>query len=124
VERTWDVLLTLLEQAEHATAGNTAQLTGELLARWWQTLKQRLPETLTAIGRRSHTLASEEYQTRGDQALLFGWLLQPVLPLLEETSDPSTLAALQTHIHQLGCRTCTRGLLRQQPYKPLCCSNS
>ena len=105
VERTWDILLTLLEQAEHATAGNTAQLTGELLARWWQTLKQRLPETLTAIARRSLTLASEEYQTRGDQALLFGWLLQPVLPLLEQTPDPSTLVALQTHIHQLGYRT-------------------
>ncbi|XHX79466.1 MAG: AAA family ATPase [Stenomitos frigidus ULC029] len=105
VESTWDILLTLLEHSEHATAGNTAQLAGELLARWWQTLQQRLPETLAAIARRSNTLASEEYRTQGDRALLLGWLLQPVLPLLAQVPEPSILAALQSQIHQLGYRT-------------------
>jgi hypothetical protein len=116
VEHTWDVLLTLLEQSEHATAGNTAQLTGELFGRWWRTLKLRLPETLAAIGRRSPALAIKEYRAQGDRALLFGWLLQPCLDLLEQTSDPSMLAALQPHIHQFGYRTCAAVIqLHAQP---------
>jgi hypothetical protein len=106
VENTWDMLLTLLAQSEHATAGNTAQLAGDLMARWWQPLKSRLPETLAAIAQRSPALASPEYQAQGDRALLLGWFLHPCLPFLQDTPEPELLSALQEHLHLLGYRTC------------------
>ncbi len=105
VATTWDLLLTLLEQAEHATAGNTAQLAGELLARWWPTLQWRLPETLAAIGRRSLAVAGPDYQVQGDRALLLGWLLQPCLPWLQQNPEPALLSALQQQRQCLGYRT-------------------
>ncbi|MGA7932819.1 MAG: hypothetical protein WCA35_04505, partial [Kovacikia sp.] len=119
IENTWDILLTVLQEGEHATAGNTAQLAGDLISRWWSTLKVRLPETLTAISRRSSALAAPEYQAQGDRALLLGWLLQPCLPLLEQTPDSFLLDALQQHLDRLGYRTCAAVIqLHAQPNIP------
>ena len=120
IENTWDMLLTLLEQAEHSTAGNTAQLAGDLLARWWQTLKSRLPETLAAISRRSLALAGQGYQEQGDHALLLGWFLQPCLPLLQQATEPDLLLALQQHLKLLGYRTCAAVIdLHNHPDVPM-----
>ncbi len=101
IKSTWDILLLLLTQADHATAGNTAQMAGSLLAEWWQTLKGCLPQSLTAIAQRQpHAVYPDE------RAMLSGWLLHPCLPLLEQSPDPNLLASLRQHLPQLGYRTC------------------
>ncbi|XHX78594.1 MAG: hypothetical protein RBJ76_01260 [Stenomitos frigidus ULC029] len=52
LEAGWDISLTLLEQAEHTTAVNTAKMASTLLARWWDKLKARLPDAMAAVVRR------------------------------------------------------------------------
>jgi hypothetical protein len=99
VEDTWDILLQVLQQSNHATAGNTAQLAGSLLAEWWQALSDRLPDTLNAIAQRLSTHLDEP-------AMFSGWLLQPCLPLIEQSADPRSLTALRQYFPMLGYRTC------------------
>jgi hypothetical protein len=101
IESTWDILLLLLQQADHATAGNTAQLAGSLLAEWWQSLSDRLPSTLDAIAQRP---PSPKYPD--ERAMLSGWLLQPCLPLTEHAPHPIILASLRQNFSILGYRTC------------------
>jgi hypothetical protein len=101
IESTWDILLLLLQQANHATAGNTAQLAGSLLAEWWQALSDRLPASLDAIAQRSpHSKHPDE------RAMLSGWLLQPCLPLIEHAPNPTILTSLRQNFSILGYRTC------------------
>lgn len=94
IEQTWDVLLTLLAEAEHITASNTAQLVGDLLERWWLSLWPRLADTLAAVARRS----------QGDKARLYGWLLSPCVPRLADT--PQALDAVRQFSLLLGHGTC------------------
>lgn len=95
IEAAWEVLQLLLEQAEHATAANTAKLVGGLMERWWGSLSSRLPDILAAVARRKAE----------DRSLLLGWLLQPCLPLLEAQPKAQLLAALREHFLLLGHRT-------------------
>jgi hypothetical protein len=105
IETLWDVLLTLLEQGQHTTAGNTAQLAGDLLARWWHELKFKLPETLTAISRRHVKVDGTGFEQQGDGALFAGWLLQPCLPLIQENPQGFLLETLQAHLSIFGYGT-------------------
>jgi len=105
IETLWGMLLTLLEQAGHATAGNTAQLAGELIARWWQELKFKLSETLAAIHRRDVVIDVPGFEQQGDRTLFAGWLLQPCLPLIKKEPEPFLLDVLQTHLPILGYGT-------------------
>jgi len=103
----WDVFLTLLTQAEHATASNTVQMVGELTAQWWQSFSPQLPEALTAIAARSpqpHDRFPKGYDDRGQ---LLGWLLQPCWPLLQAQPEARLLAALQQQVRLLGHGSCT-----------------
>lgn len=106
IEESWEILLSLLEQAEHATAANTAQMVGALLSRWWQLLKTRLPETLDKIAQRQLSVNHQVHQDKDDRSLLFGWLLQPCLLLLREQPDPDLLETLRNHYTILGYKTC------------------
>lgn len=105
IENLWDMLLTLLEQAQHITAGNTAQLAGDLLARWWHELKFKLPETLAAISQRNRVVDVPGFEQQGDYALFAGWLLHPCLPLIQDNPEPFLLDTLQTHLPILGYGT-------------------
>ena len=106
IEDCWEILLSLLEQAEHITAANTAQMLGLLFVRWWKRLKLRLPETLNAIANRSPQANRQVHQDKDDRSLLLGWLLQPCLPLLHEQPDPELLTTLQSHYAISGYKTC------------------
>ena len=107
IEESWGILLSLLEHTEHTTAANTAQMVGALLARWWSALKMRLPETLEAISKRDPTINRQAHQDKDDRSLLFGWLLQPCLPLLREQPNPELLETLRNHYGILGYKTCS-----------------
>ncbi|MGP1383441.1 MAG: hypothetical protein ACTS2F_07750 [Thainema sp.] len=102
IERIWDVLLTLLREAEHVTASNTVQMIGELLERWWSGLWSYLPDTLTAIADRplvEHAKYSDGYD---DRVQLLGWLLQPCMALIQANSEPELLRALRQQVHLMG----------------------
>jgi hypothetical protein len=105
IDSTWDVLLYLLETGTHATAGNTAQLVGELIARWWLSLRSRLSEALGAIARRRPDPNAPSNFRQGDWALLSGWLLHPCLKQMEETPDSNVLISLHPYVTILGYRT-------------------
>lgn len=105
IEDVWDILLQLLETAPHATAGNTAQLVGELMGRWWLALRTRLPEAVGAIARRAPDPAAPSTFSEGDGALLSGWLLQDALERMAEQPDADTLIALHPYLSVLGYRT-------------------
>lgn len=96
VEQTWNLLLRVLTEAEHVTAGNTAQLVGSLLERWWMSLWPRLPDTLTAIAQRS----------QDDAARLYGWLLYPCWEHLQGQSE--ALAAVRQISPLLGHGACSK----------------
>lgn len=106
IEDCWGILLSLLAQAEHTTAANTAQMLGVLFVRWWKRLKLRLPETLEAIANRNPDVNRQVHQHKDDRPLLLGWLLQPCLPLLHEQPEPELLTALRHHSAILGYKTC------------------
>lgn len=104
----WDVLLALMAEAEHVTASNTVQMVGELLARWWRSLRHRLPDALVAIAARtpqSHSRSLAPYDDRGQ---LLGWLLQPCWPLLQAQPEAEILVALQQQVSLLGHGSCSR----------------
>jgi hypothetical protein len=101
IEGGWSIFITLLEQAEHTTAINTAKMLGLLLSRWWDKLGQRLPELLEAVARRDSSVNRQVHQA-DDRTLLLGWLLQPCLPLLQKHPDLSLLAALRSYYPLLG----------------------
>ena len=106
IEDCWGILLSLLAQAEHTTAANTAQMLGVLFVRWWKRLKLRLPETLDAIAHRNPDVNRQVHQHQDARSLLLGWLLQPCLPLLREQPEPELLTALRNHYAILGYKTC------------------
>ena len=101
IEDTWDILLQVLQQSKHATAGNTAQLAGSLLAEWWQTLSDRLPDTLETIAQRQPNQAHPD-----ELAMLSGWLLQFCLPLIEQSANADLLAPLRSYLPIFGYKTC------------------
>ncbi|MBE9141209.1 hypothetical protein IQ254_29095, partial [Nodosilinea sp. LEGE 07088] len=102
IENTWDVLLTLLQEADHRTAGNTAQMVGGLLERWWSALRQRLPETLAVVARRPPTEHPKFPEGYDDRVQLLGWLLQPSLPLIQANPEEALLAALREQVDLVG----------------------
>lgn len=53
IEAVWDLVLALLREAEHLTAGHLAQMTGVLIACWWSSLQVHLVDTVTAIASRA-----------------------------------------------------------------------
>jgi DNA-binding Xre family transcriptional regulator len=100
VEATWDILLSTLQQSDHATAGNTAQLAGSLLAEWWDALSDRLADTLKAIAQRPHN------ETHPDEPAMFsGWFLQPCFPLIQQSPQSQLLTTLQQYLAILGYKT-------------------
>jgi len=105
IEETWDVLLTLLETGTHLSAGNTAQLVGDLLHRWWDSLKGRLPEALGAIARRQPDPSAPGDFSQGDWAMLSGWLLEHCLDLMRESPEPELLPALHPYLKKVGYRS-------------------
>jgi len=105
IESIWDVLLSLLETGSHATAGNTAQLVGELIVRWWRSFCWRLPEALVAIARRQPDPDAPGTFSQGDWALLSGWLLQSSLEEMAAHPNPDLLVALHPYREVLGYRT-------------------
>ncbi|NEQ44341.1 MAG: hypothetical protein F6K00_12605 [Leptolyngbya sp. SIOISBB] len=108
IETVWDVLLTLMTQAEHVTASNTVQMVGELLARWWRSLSDRLPDALTAVAARpvqSHGQFPNGYD---DRPQLLGWLLQPCWPLIQAQPTGSVLTALRQQVSLLGHGSCAQ----------------
>lgn len=118
-EASWTVLLAFLEQAEHTTAINTAKMVSTLLERWWSLLKHRLPEAMVAVARRSSEVNRQVHQKGDDRALLFGWLLQHCLPLLQAEPDLDLLVSLQEQYFLLGHRTAAMVLqIYQQPQVP------
>ena len=102
IENTWDVLLTLLRESDHRTAGNTAQMVGGLLERWWLALRKRLPETIEAVAGRLPTEHPKFPKGYDDRVQLLGWLLQPSLPLIQANPEEALLAALREHVDLLG----------------------
>lgn len=105
IESTWDLFLTLLQASEHVTAGNTVQLVGALLERWWQSLHPKLEDTLIAIASRQpgvHPKFPDGYDDRGQ---LFGWLLQSCFPLIQASPIPQALSPLRQFIHLFGHAT-------------------
>jgi len=105
IEAIWDTLLEVLGTAEHATAGNTVQMLGTILARWWRVLSSRLDDTLRVIADRP-SVNHPNFEDGGDQGQLYGWLLEPCSPLLETESTPDVLWTLTQHIHHFGRGTC------------------
>lgn len=102
IETTWDVLLTLLREADHGTASNTAQMVGSLLERWWSILGPRLPATMEAIASRPPAKHPKFPQGYDDRGQLLGWLLQPCLPLMQANPDEALLQSLREHVDLLG----------------------
>ena len=110
IENTWDALLVLLRDAEHVTAGNTVQMVGTLLDRWWASLHTRLDDTLQAIAARplmAHPQFPNGYDDRGQ---LFGWLLQPCLLRVQAEPTPALLEALRRQAHLFGHTTLAKVL--------------
>jgi InsA C-terminal domain len=98
---TWPILLNLLTQAEHAIAISTARMLSLLIARWWQELKQYIPDATASIANRSPT----QHNGKDDRPLLMGWLLQQWLPILQNTPETSLLTTLHPQYDLLGHRT-------------------
>lgn len=105
IENTWDLFLTLLQASEHVTAGNTVQLVGALLERWWQSLHPKLEDTLTAIASRQLVVHPKFPNGYDDRGQLFGWLLQACFPLIQASPIPQVLSALRQFVHLFGHAT-------------------
>ena len=106
VEDSWDILLTLLSQADHVVAANTSKMVSLLLTRWWTDLRRFFPQTLNAIALRTPAMNRTVHIGKDDRSYLFGWLLQPCMPLIQEDPQPELLAALRSHYFILGYRSC------------------
>ena len=106
IEDSWNILLTLLSQADHVIAANTSKMVSVLLTRWWIELKERFPETLDAIARRTPAMNRTVHIGKDDRSYLFGWLLQPCIALIQENPEPEMLSALRSHYFILGHRSC------------------
>lgn len=103
-EAGWTVLVTFLEQAEHASAINTAKTMSTLLARWWHRLQERLPSALDAISRRTPQ-PNQAGKMRDDRPSVFGWLLQQCWQFLESQSELTILATLRRYYALMGEET-------------------
>ncbi|MEO0376144.1 MAG: hypothetical protein AAF329_16290 [Cyanobacteria bacterium P01_A01_bin.17] len=108
IETVWDVLLTLMTQAEHVTASNTVQMVGELLARWWRSLRDRLPAALMAVAARTVQPHDQFPDGYDDRPQLLGWLLQPCWPLIQAQPTNIVLRALQQQVSLLGHGSCAQ----------------
>lgn len=106
-EEGWNILLALVERADHTTAINTAKMISTLLARWWNTLGVRLPEAMAAIAKRAAAANQQTQRGQDDRIQLMGWLLQHCLPELEAKLDLTLLSAVRQHYPLLGFNTCS-----------------
>jgi hypothetical protein len=108
IETIWDVVSTLLAEAEHVTASNTVQMVGDLFAQWWRSLRGRLPDAVQAIAARSLQPHERFPQGYDDRPQLLGWLLRPCWPLLQGQPEATILQALQQQVPLLGHGSCTQ----------------
>jgi hypothetical protein len=108
IETIWDVVSTLLVEAEHVTASNTVQMVGDLFAQWWRSLRGRLPAAVQAIAARSLQPHERFPQGYDDRPQLLGWLLRPCWPLLQAQPEADLLQALQQQVMLLGHGSCTQ----------------
>ncbi|TVQ15082.1 MAG: hypothetical protein EA368_00590, partial [Leptolyngbya sp. DLM2.Bin27] len=118
IEAVWDLVLALLQEAEHLTAGHLAQMTGVLVERWWSSLQVHLVDTVTAIASRApidHPKFSAGYDDRGQ---LLGRFLQPCMERIQAHPAPELLAVLRQHIHILGHGTATGVIYSHQQAQP------
>ncbi len=106
IETVWDLLISLLQEAEHVTASNTVQMVGSLLERWWRSLSPKLGETLAAIAARAPQVHDQFPNGYDDRSQLLGWLLQPCWPKIQAQPDTATLAVLRQQVHLLGHGSC------------------
>jgi hypothetical protein len=103
-EEVWEIRLRFLQEGGETTAVNTAKTIGALLARLWKSIGSHLDEALEAISKR--TIVNEkDKQSKDQRSKIFGWLLQPCLPLLEQNVDVNALRALRKHFFSFGYQT-------------------
>ncbi|MEM8545787.1 MAG: hypothetical protein AAGF66_17540, partial [Cyanobacteria bacterium P01_H01_bin.119] len=106
IETVWDLLISLMQEAEHVTASNTVQMVGSLLERWWRSLRPKLGATLAAIAARTPQVHDQFPNGYDDRSQLLGWLLQPCWAKIQAQPDTATLAALRQQVHLLGHGSC------------------
>ncbi len=102
IEYVWDLLLSLLECSGHTPAINTAKTISLLIAQWWYTLSDRLPEAILSVARRDGSTNHQIYAGKEDRAIVYGWLLQHCLPLLAENPKPKLLQSIREHYQFFG----------------------
>jgi transcriptional regulator with XRE-family HTH domain len=105
ISELWDDLLQLLETGPHTTAGNTAQIIGEIAARWWLSFRDRLIDAVAAIANRSTQSQASDDVREGEVPLMMGWLLQHCFEPLEADGDPARLIKLHSYLPHYGAIT-------------------
>lgn len=116
-EDVWSAMVVLLEQGSHATAVNTARTLNSLANRWWEVLGSRLAEAIAAVAKRGNETICN--YPKGDQRIIFGWLLQDCLEHLRGHPDSDLFAVLRTYYPYFGSGTSTRVI---QLYASTSCS--